>query len=230
MKPYVGSTRREDVDPAAAAGLRESHQTGIIQHGAQLVCGACGVGKIGPRLRIEVNAQLVDLLGVRLGHRPGVVAECAEIRHPGDRRQFGRAHLIRGSARREGDRHGLDPVGHALGRRPLLIERLTMMVASGAELDVRPVAARPTLHGDRSVLERGEDAVPHGNHVGHDVELGQPDLREIDLVGAGHPYGAVTHLELDRWHRHWVSIGEYCREQADRAGGCYRCPPTDRQT
>jgi hypothetical protein len=30
---------------------------------------------------------------------------------------------------------------------------------------------------------------------------------------------AVTDLELNRWHRHGVSIGEYCREQTHRVGG-----------
>ena len=109
------------------------------------------------------------------------------------------------------------------------IERLAVAVASGAELDVGPISTRPTLHGDGPILQRRKDAVAHGNHVRDDVQLGQPDVWEVDLVRAGHPYGAVTDLELDRWHRHGVSIGEYCREQAYRAMAD-SCARNERQT
>src|SRR5215204_6718380 len=107
--------------------------------------GACGVSEIGPRLRIKINPQLVDLLGVRPGHRPRVVTERAEVRHPGDGCQLGGTDLVGSPTGREGDGYRLDPVGHAFGRRPLLVEGLAVRVAAGAELDVRPVSARPTL-------------------------------------------------------------------------------------
>ena len=74
-------------------------------------------------------------------------------------------------------------------------------------------------------LQRGEDAVPDGDHVGDHVELGQSDLGEVDLVGAGHPYGPVTDLELDRGHRHGVSIGDLQSwQQVGRVGGWSQLP------
>src|SRR5512132_585319 len=96
--------RYEDMNSATSAGLGKSDKIGVLQDRAQLVSGACSIGKIGTRLRIKINAQLIDLLGVGFGHRPRVIAQGTEIGHPGDGRQLGRADLVGGSSGRKGDR------------------------------------------------------------------------------------------------------------------------------
>ena len=160
------------------------------------------VHEVGPGLRIKIDAELVHALGIEPLDWPRVVTQRAQIGHPSNDRQLRRTNLVGRATRGKGDGHRLHPFGHSLAWRALLIEGLAMGISARAELDVWSVSARPALHGDWPVLERGEDPVTHRQHVLHDVDLGQPDVGKVDLVRAGHPYRAVTDAQFHRRDGH----------------------------
>ena len=155
------------------------------------------VGEVGPRLRVEVDPQLVGLVDVRAANRPRVERQRAQVRAVRDHRELGRADLVGGAAAGEGDRRGLHVVGRPL-RNPLLVERVAPVVRPGGELRALEDPARPALQGGRPIPQRTQDAVADGQEVLHHVEFGQPTLGEVDLVRVADPDAPPAHLELNR--------------------------------
>src|SRR5207237_7926754 len=115
-------------------------------------------GEVSAGLRVEVNAQLVRVLDVIAPHRPGVKRDGADLSGPRRDGRLGRADLIRRSARGERDLRRLDVRWRALGDA-LLIERVTLPVHPGRELDAGQDALWPSLERGRPVVERAQDAV-----------------------------------------------------------------------
>src|SRR5215207_10628311 len=192
----------EHVDTTTATGLGVAHEASIVEDTAKLVRRPYRVGEVGAGLWVKIDAELVYALGIEPLDWPRVIAQRAQIGHPSDHGQLGRTDFVSRSTRWKGDGDGLHPVGHSLARRPLLVEGLPMGVSTRAQLNVWSVSARPALHGDRAILKRGEHPVTHRQHVFHHVDLGQPDVGEVHLVRAGHPYGAVTDVQFHRRDGH----------------------------
>src|SRR5690606_25628286 len=84
----------EDVQAPAAGGLGPAAQTVLVEHGAQFVGGADGVGVVGAGLRVEVEAQFGGVVDVVPAHRPGVEGERAVLGRPHHGALLGGAHLV----------------------------------------------------------------------------------------------------------------------------------------
>ena len=106
-----------DVHAAAARGLREARVAELVQQRPRLGGDPHGVGEVGARLRVEVDAQLVGMVDVGVAHRPGVERDRPHLRRPADDRHLGRADLVGVAAGGELDPRGLDVVGRALAAR-----------------------------------------------------------------------------------------------------------------
>ena len=73
----------------------------LVQQRARLAGDAHGVGEVGARLGVEVDAQLVGMVDVVVAHRPRMERDRAHLRRPADDRDLGRADLVGVPARRE---------------------------------------------------------------------------------------------------------------------------------
>ena len=180
------------VQPAVAGGLRISDDAQFVEQRAQLVPGLTDLREVGAGLRIEVESQLVGVLGVGREVRPHVEADATEVHRPHHVREVGRDHRVRRGAVRCAHDRRLEPFGGVL-RYPLLEERRAFGTVREALHEHRPPA-----HGPH---ERLTDA-----HVVLDeIELGLTAFREEDLVGAGDPHRCpveVEHLLRARCLRH----------------------------
>ena len=67
----------------------------LVQQRARLRRDAHGVGEVGARLRVEIDAQLVGMVDVLAADRPRVEGDRAHLRRPADDRDLGRADLVR---------------------------------------------------------------------------------------------------------------------------------------
>ncbi len=130
-----------DVDATTAGGLRIPDPAELVEHPAQLQGDGHRVVEVRPRLRVEVDAQLVGVLDIAGSHRPGVEGDRAELGRPDDRRRRVRADLVGRPTRRERDPGGADPVGRP-GGHALLVEGLPLEPLAGAQPRPRDDAAR----------------------------------------------------------------------------------------
>ena len=130
------------------------------------------VVKGGPGLGVEVDTQLVGVAGIVDSVGPQVEAQAPQVHRPqhmgdvGDDQGVGRGPV------RGGHHGGLQPVRRA-GRDPLLEEGL-----AGRPLGEALEHGRPAEGGD-------PEGVGDGHVVGGEIELGGPQLREVDLVRIG---------------------------------------------
>ncbi len=106
-----------DVDAAVAARLRPAGVADLVEHLVHDRRDALRLGEPGSRLRVDVDAQLVRLLGVGAARRPRAELERREVRRPDDVRELGDAELVGVPARRKRDARGLDPVRAAAPAR-----------------------------------------------------------------------------------------------------------------
>lgn len=140
---------------------------------------------------VQVDPQLVGVVEVVGPNRVGVQVQAAQVGQPGQARRVVDDDLVGGSAGREGQLDGADPVGSRLGR-PLLEE----------ELAVGPVDV--TLEGHRPPARAAQGALGHGQVVGHQIALGVARAGEEDLVRIADrdpPAGDLDDLALGRHGR-----------------------------
>ncbi len=124
----------------------------------------------GARLRIEIDAQLVGVVGIVGVRRPNVEAEAPEIDGPRDVREIsGHERSRRGPVRRADDRR-LEPLGRVVGYA-LLEERVAAR------------AVREPLHQYRPAADRARDRLGNRQVIADEVELGLAPLREQHLPG-----------------------------------------------
>src|SRR6186997_1408264 len=98
------------MDTAVARGLRESAVAELLEEETRLPGHPRRIGEAGAGLRVEVDTELVRVVGVVASNRPWVEDDRADLRRPGDDRRFGRADLVGGPPGRKRDRCGLDEV------------------------------------------------------------------------------------------------------------------------
>src|SRR2546430_4516825 len=111
------------------------------------------------------------MVDVVAANGPRMKRDRAHLRGPADDGHLGGTDLIRVTTRRE-----LDPPGLHVVRRPtwnaLLEEGVAAALLTCREDDARVHPLRPALERRRPPLERPHDAVPDGEVVVDDVELG----------------------------------------------------------
>ena len=106
-----------DVDASASRGLREAGVAELVQEHARLGGDAHGVGEVGARLRVEVEAQLVGMVDVVAANRPRMKRDRAHLGRPADDGHLRGADLVRVATRRELDPRGLHVVRRSRGMR-----------------------------------------------------------------------------------------------------------------
>jgi hypothetical protein len=72
------------MQPAVAGRLRIARDPELVEQRLERPGGGARLGEAGARLRVEVEAQLVGVLGVLGAVRPDVEAETGEVDRPGD--------------------------------------------------------------------------------------------------------------------------------------------------
>ena len=156
------------------------HGAGLERHAPHGVEGDAGLG-------IEVDAQLVGMVGVAAAHRPRVQVEAPEVDRPQDVGHVDRAQLLGAAPARERHRHRLEP-RRAARRHPLLVEE-------------RPLGAvGVALEHGRALAHPPQGAGADGEVVADQVELGLAPGREEDLVRVGDLHAVPVDLDRDGGH------------------------------
>ena len=190
---HFGSIRTGDMDAAVAGRLRPAGVADLRQRLAHDSGDPLAVVEIGSRLRVDVDAELVRMLGIGPPRRPGVEVDHGEVRRPDDLRELRHAELVGVSAGGKGDARSLDPLGALLGHA-LLVDLLAFdPVREAAQLG-RPLAQRP------------HDPVPDRDVVVDEVALRVPGARKEHLVRVRHLDDALPDLELDERRRHRPTV------------------------
>ena len=149
----------EDVDAAVPRGLRPARVADLGEHLADERGDALSVLEGRSRLRVDVDAQLVGMLGVAPSRRPRVEVDDGEVRRPDHLRELGDAELVGVPPRREGHARRLHPLRPLLGHA-LLVDRLA------------GDAVREAAQLRRPLVQRADDAL-----ADCDVVLGEVALR-----------------------------------------------------
>ena len=179
----------EDVDPAVPGRLRPARVADLGEHLTDECRDPLAVAERRPRLRVDVDPELVRMLGVAPPRRPRVEVDDGEVRRPDHLCELGHAELVRMSSRRERDARRLDPLGSLLGHA-LLVDRLPGdAVGEAAQLR-------------RALVQRADDALRHRDVVLGEVPLRLLRLGEEHLVGVRQLDDPLPHLELDERARH----------------------------
>ena len=126
----------------------------------------------GARSGIEVDAQLVGVVGIARTDRPRVEAEAADVDRPQEMGEVGDHERARFGAVGRADDGGGQPVRRAVGHA-LLEERRTAR------------AVREALHQHRSIAHGAQHGVADRHVEPDEVELGLAPRREEHLVRAG---------------------------------------------
>ena len=158
-----------DVQPAVAGRLGEAGDAQLVEQRLELRGRRARLGEAGARLRVEVEAQLVGVLGVVGAVGPDVEAQAGEVDRPGDVRDVGRHQRSRGRAVDGLDRRRLQPLRRAVGHA-LLEER-------------RPAGSLgEALHQHRPAAHRAHERLAHRRVVADEVELRLAALAEEHLA------------------------------------------------
>src|SRR5919107_2729339 len=190
------------MDAASPGGLGPADEAGLVEHLAQYRGDGDGVGEVGAGLRVEVDPQLVGVVGVGTADRPRVEVERAEVRRPDQHGLLGGTQRLRGAAAGEGDGGRLG-VGRGALRHALDVERL-----AGEPVDIALEVRRP-------LVEHVQQRLGDGRVVGDDLALGDAALREVDLVRAGQPHLARSVRAGHRQQLH-LSLGGHPRDGTGR--------------
>ncbi len=126
-------------------------------------------------------------------------AQGAQVQHPQDRRQVGRADLLRGASGGKPHRRRLHPLGHRFGRA-LLVEGVAVGFSLLTRDDPRP--PRASVPWSSTVLQRGQNAGPHAEEILGHLQLVESQVRKVRLGGAGDAHAASVHVQLDGGLRH----------------------------
>ena len=162
-----------DVDAAVAGRLRPAgppHLGERLPHDGR---DALAVLERRPRLRVDVDPQLVRLVDVGAPRGPGMEVDDGEVRRPGDLRDLGHAELVGVPPGRERDARRLDPLGPLLGHA-LLVDHLA--------LD----AVREAAQLRRPLVERAHDPLADREVVLDEVALRLLPRRKEHLVRVRH--------------------------------------------
>jgi hypothetical protein len=182
----LGADPHVHVHALAAAGLRPADRPELVEDLVGHVRDPAHGGEVAERAGVEVDPPLVRLLGVGPPAVPRVELDGGHLHRPDDAAQLGHAELVGVPVvARKVHPHRLQPRGSAV-RHPLLVDLL-----AGDSLG-EPV------HHARPLEERAHDAVPDGQVVLDQVQLGLPAGREVLPVRVRHPHDPVVHLDLDR--------------------------------
>jgi hypothetical protein len=114
-----------DVDAAVARRLRPTRPPHLCERLAHDGRDALAVLERRPRLRVDVDPELVRLVDVRATRRPRVEVDDRQVRRPRDLRHLGDAELVCVPAGRERHPRRLHPLGPLLGH-PLLVDHLAL--------------------------------------------------------------------------------------------------------
>jgi hypothetical protein len=180
-----------DVESAVAGRLGKADDAELVQERLELRGRHAGLGEARARLRVEVQAQLVGVVGVVGAVRPDVEAQTGEVDRPGDVRDVGRHERSRGRAVDGLDRRRLQPLRRVVGHA-LLEERRAAGTLGEA------------LHEHRPAAHRAHERFGHRGVVAHDVELRLAALGEQHLARSGDPHlapGELEHLRVVAGHR-----------------------------
>ncbi len=180
--------RCEHVQPAVAARLDEGSEARLDHHLAEHGRRLHGLREAGAGLRVEVDAQLVRVVGVRRGHGPGVEGHGVHLHGPHGGRDLVDDELRVLAAGGIGAHDGAGEVGDAAGR------------VLGVEL-LAGDALGEALQRHRTVRQPGHQPVPHGHDVAGQVLLGDAVVRPHHPVRARDPHLprlAVRPRDLDR--------------------------------
>jgi hypothetical protein len=171
-----------DVQPAVARRLGEADDAELVQQRLELHGRRARLGEARAGLRVEVQAQLVGVVGIVGAVGPDVEAQAGQVDRPGDVRDVGRHERSRRRAVDRLDRRRLQPLRRVV-RYALLEER----GAAGA--------LREALHEHRPAAHRAHERLGRRGVVAHEVELGLAALGEEHLGRAGDPHLATGKLE-----------------------------------
>ncbi len=136
------------------------------------------------RLRVEVDAQLVGMVGVGAAHRPGVPVDHAEVDPPHEVGGVVDHELAGGATAGELDDRGLQPLGRVIGDA-LLEEGL-----AGNAVD-------PALHHGGALAQVHEHGLGALDVVADQVELGEAGLGKVELGRTGDPQLLARGLDRD---------------------------------
>ena len=182
-----------DVDAAVARRLRPAGVADLGERLAHDRGDRLRVGEVGPGLRVDVDAQLVGMLGVGAPRGPGVEVDHGEVRGPRDLRQLGHAELVGVTPRGERDARRLDPLRALLGHA-LLVDLLAL----------DPVGEAAQLR--RSLAQRAHDPLADREVVADEVALRVPRRREQHLVGVRDLDDTLPDLDLDERRGHALTV------------------------
>ena len=188
-----------DVQAAAAGGLGEAPQPELVEGGPHLAGRLPDLVEDDAGLGVEVDAQLVGVIGVRGPAGPDVEAQAPGVGGPHHMGDVGGHHGVGGGAVGGAHHLGAQPVGGALGH-PLLEKRRPL----------GPVGV--ALQQGGAVAHGPHEGLGHGQVVADQIELGLAPLGEEHLVGVGDPHLAPGQLEDHRLSGHG-------------GGGCRRSGP-----
>ena len=211
-----------DVHALAARGLGPADHPELLEDAVQLSGHVDRVGEVGAGTGVEVEAKLVGAVDVAAAYGPRVEGDRAQLRGPGDDGEVGRRDLVSRASGGEGDVSRLD-VGRSPLRHPLLVERVALEPLTRRDLRTLDHSPGPPLQGRGPVAQRAQDPVAAVEIVLHHLELGDPDRREIGLLGVAHSHHVLADGELDRGSeglRHEVDATRIGRASAgiERAG------------
>jgi hypothetical protein len=160
------------VDAAVAGGLGHGGDAQLVEQGAHLTRSLLHHGECDPGRRVEVDAQLVGVLGIGGLRGPHMETETAEVHRPQHVGEVGRDQRLRGGSVRGADDGRLQPLG--VGVRHPLLEEGRPPGTVGEALEQH----RPPSHGPQQRLL-------DGLVVADEVELGVTALGEEHLARAG---------------------------------------------
>ena len=161
-----------------------------------------GISEIAPRLRVEVDAQLVRIVVVLGAHGPRMKRHRVHLHAPGEHRGLVEDELLVRPGARVRAHHTARVTRRTLGR-VLAEERLVR----------QPL--RVTLQRDRPIAAPAQKRLGHGEHILDEVELRHPVVGIDDAIGTRHPDGALLavgagNLEGHCGGRHARSVGDGC--------------------
>ena len=172
-----------DVDATRARGLRIADQSVLLEDVLDAHRHLADRVPAHPGHRVKIDPELVRTVEVGPAHRVRVEVDDAEVDRPDQMRRVVGDQLGRGSPAREGEGRGLQPVRRTLWH-PLLEEELAVDAVD--EALHRPGPLAQLVH--RRLLD--------GDVVLGQVELGEPRLREEELVRVGQAH--LVARDLDR--------------------------------
>src|SRR3954452_6655191 len=108
--------------------LRVTDDPELVEQRAESAGRGSDPVEVDPRLRIEIEAELVSDIGAVVYVRPDVKAEAGEVHRPDDVRHVGEHERARGRAVRRADDRRLEPLRHRVGNA-LLEERAALGAA-----------------------------------------------------------------------------------------------------